>query len=1023
MPQIFVNSDNIETFSFSVVFNPYTRSVVFDTSSTTYETGGITNVLGIGFSLVDQQGVTLCSIDYNTQIPNPSDDPVYTLDLSYLNSAYFFQTFKIIGSIKDENGTAYDTIPVYKTVCQPVGINESGYVPGLFAVKPDCVNNNISVSELTQLVYNGNAPSSVSKSGVFYYPTGTISSVSFTGTPFNNNVVYTGQYRINCTTIGTYDLKDEVYVDVTYITNNAFDVTCTNSIGDLMCCIVAVQQTYLANCENATGKHAKQQLDSITVPFMVGLAKEINGQSAATEAELIKKTLACNCGATSAQQNEVTPINPIVYSIVLNGAGSTTVPSATVNGNTKTYSIASNIYSVVKGDTGDTSFSITVDTATQYNIKYKITFDYDILSTTILNSIKNNPSNLALFNSLFNGALSVSLTGLNGSCVIDLTTADYFLSQIITVGITTVTGVAIGGVRYAAPDNLYASNTSGVQSWLNSLSLGTFAVSNHTSGSNTYLDIISLNNPNSVSTITLGGNVDVVYQFASTTATLLEVLQAIIDYLCALTALQVDLGRAINLCHFDYSGNIVTQSFQSNSTQDSFNVSVADAICTITSRMADITAVTCAKIQALFGEYPNATFSTSDYFLAVVNGNCTRLSLQQLGLAVMASINTYTNVKDAFCAIDCTVPASCPDVAGINVNLISSTSLGFYGLTWGTTPTGTQTVFIRYKLSSDSSYTTATSALTIFPNGNISGTTPFVISGLVAGSTYDVFVGNNCGGSGFIQQYTMPSNILYSGSFLLDSSIYNICGNGSVTLYSSVPFAVGVTMYTDIALTILATGYTYIADVATGIIYNLNSSTAVVGSSTGLVCSGLSGAYRLGNDTGTICSAGVVTLYTNGVFAVGGILYTDSGLSTPQTGYSYVVDTATNIIYNLNTSTGVIGSSTGLACSTNTVRITHSMGGVTVQNVTGIAGFTASPPFPLAAGGVVQGIHSAFTGSINVQIIGSPAISPSSITLYKNGVFVECKPVTAFTGLYYTFGSQTYAASDVILISLGISGC
>ncbi|HUM53185.1 MAG TPA: hypothetical protein PK431_15270, partial [Chitinophagales bacterium] len=321
-------------------------------------------------------------------------------------------------------------------------------------------------------------------------------------------------------------------------------------------------------------------------------------------------------------------------------------------------------------------------------------------------------------------------------------------------------------------------------------------------------------------------------------------------------------------------------------------------------------------------------------------------------------------------------------------------------------------------LSSDSSYTTATSALNIFPNGNISGTTPFVISGLTAGSTYDVFVGNNCGGSGFVQQYTMPSGVLFSGSFLLDSSIYNICGNGAVTLYSSVPFGVGVTMYTDMALTILATGYTYISDVSTGAIYNLNSTTAVVGSNTLLVCNGLSGVYKLGGSTGTICSAGQVTLYTNGVFAVGGILYSDSGLSTPVTGYSYVVNTANNHIYNLNSSTGQIGSDTSLACTSNTVTVNSSLGGTLITSVVGISGYTLSGS--VAPGWLDQGTHSAFTGTISVTITGTPVIA-GNVSLYKNGVLVQCIAVSA-AGTF-TFSSQSYIISDVLIVSLGIGPC
>jgi hypothetical protein len=91
--------------------------------------------------------------------------------------------------------------------------------------------------------------------------------------------------------------------------------------------------------------------------------------------------------------------------------------------------------------------------------------------------------------------------------------------------------------------------------------------------------------------------------------------------------------------------------------------------------------------------------------------------------------------------------------------------------------------------------------------------------------------------------------------------------------------------------------------------------TGVVGSDTGTICgSGTSGTYKVGNVLTTVCNAGNVTLYTNGIFTVGGTLYTDINLTIPETGFTLVVRGDTNFIYNLNTSTGVIGSRTNNKC-------------------------------------------------------------------------------------------------------------
>ena len=928
--QVTVNSANIQTFGFSVNFNIYTRQVLFDTSAlTVYNGSGASNVLGIAFSFIDQEGVVLASIDWTApQIPSPSTTTTWTLDLSSLNYNFLFQNYQIIGAIKDQDGTVYSTpnnSSAYKTVCQPLGFCESGYVPGLFQLIADCINNSLTVKDLTVTAYNNLLPISNSETGTLTYPTGTVSPISFQSTPFSNNYIVTGEYRIVCTNACTYDLQDAFYVVVTFVTNNPFDITCSDNMANILCCVYDVQQTKIRNCNNAIGERAAQQLEEITIPLMLGFIKEANGQDASEQASYIRKLLNCNCGISSISQNELNPVNPSVYSIVLVGQNGTSIPSATITGNTKTYTISSNVYAIVKSNSLDTAYTITLDTSTHGTTKYKIAFNYDTMAGYILTAIGADPTLQAQLNSLVEAATNIDLTGLNGRCVIDLSSVNYFLSLLVPGSTSIVKNIVVGSTTHNAPAGLYVGNTTGINSWLNGLGLGTYNSSFSTAPGGSYINILTnanSNNPVSM-TFTINGS-DVIVPFQKTNVSLIAFLQAMVDYLCGITALQVTLGNTLQLCDTDYNGNVVTTTYGPGTTQSVWNSSVSASICDIIARMQNLTGITCANMQSLFQQSPSSVFNIgTDSIFGVVNGGCIGLTGKQVANAVIASIQAYSDVKSAFCAISCSTPGTCPDVASISLSP-TGTSIGLYGITWASTTNASQTVSVKYRVTGTQSWTISTNSLIILPNGNISGNTPYAISPTTAGTTYDVQVINNCGGLGFIGQITMPTGTVYTGSYLYDTVIYNVCGDTPHTLYSSAPFATGVVLYTNIGLTTPLTGYTYVAAVSTGLIYNINSSTGVIGTSTGSSCtSGTSGTYQLGNSTGTICSSGTVTLYTNGAFSVGGTLYNDSGLTSPVTGYSYVVNTSSNHIYNLNSTTGIIGADAGITC-TGTATLTFS---------------------------------------------------------------------------------------------------
>jgi hypothetical protein len=73
-------------------------------------------------------------------------------------------------------------------------------------------------------------------------------------------------------------------------------------------------------------------------------------------------------------------------------------------------------------------------------------------------------------------------------------------------------------------------------------------------------------------------------------------------------------------------------------------------------------------------------------------------------------------------------------------------------------------------------------------------------------------------------------------------------------------------------------------------------------------------SVKLGSTDGNACAATTQTVYSgSNSFNTGMTLYTTSALTTPITGFEKVVLMPTADIYNINSTTGVVGSNTG-AC-------------------------------------------------------------------------------------------------------------
>lgn len=163
------------------------------------------------------------------------------------------------------------------------------------------------------------------------------------------------------------------------------------------------------------------------------------------------------------------------------------------------------------------------------------------------------------------------------------------------------------------------------------------------------------------------------------------------------------------------------------------------------------------------------------------------------------------------------------------------------------------------------------------------------------------------------------------------SSDANACSNYSAgsttTVYWNGTLVVGTLLFStaskrhttgDRFFTLNVSGTFYTATFNGNTEFIDNGSTGLWGATVASLTSCVTyteGVYDVGSAQ-TICSSPTtVTTYrsANSSFTTGTILYTNTALTTPLTGYSRIIGENNNI-WNLNSSTGAIGSDTGNGC-------------------------------------------------------------------------------------------------------------
>lgn len=647
-----VNSTNIKQFGFKIIADLEQRKFTFDINGlTTFNPGGDAAVQGICFEVIDPSGVTIHKIDFGSPDISPASQTNVEIDMP--SGLSMFGIYRFRGQIKEANGTIYEVAIPEKRICQPEGFAK-GVVPGNFSANVNCDIPNVIIKENTNFSYDKKAPKVISKDGRMYYPEGTIDSFPFGFTPFEITDVYTGTYTVRNKTLATYDIGDLVYVNVAYATNKEFKVQCGSKICDIACCIEDIQKLSEVNCDNAIGKAAREKLNSVAPILFVAIAKEKCGKDASAEIERVKEILGCSCDCDS----EIVEGNPIGAggsgSFAFEGECGTSVGVEQV-GNTTNVKISTKLVSIAKSDVNDLAFTLSKLEA-DCNTIFKFAFNYPVLADTILDTIKGDDVLLAYLNSLIQSInLQTLFAGVDGKCVINTSNCNYTLSEDILTA-KYITNVVIAGITYNAPALLLATNVGGINAWLGTLNKGVFVASLQAITGGQRLTIQSLNNPNAVGTslfTILADATTVNRQWSRVCKSLEEILQAVIDYLCALDLANIKLGiNTLKVCRILGNGNIQTTGYGSDVTLETYLQAISDAFCLLVAKVQAIAKPTCAEISAIYADSAEA-MTEADVLHGTKNAKCAKVSIGELWAQLCAFIKSNPAARECFAQILC----------------------------------------------------------------------------------------------------------------------------------------------------------------------------------------------------------------------------------------------------------------------------------------------------------------------------------------------------------------------------------
>lgn len=620
--------------------------------------------------------------------------------------------YKFYVIVKDSNGTIYTGGTQTAFICRPYGnteVSKNFYGVASSNVSVKCQEARIYFEDTTYHSYKGLDGTQAGSTLKVVYPideTGNlpapfqIAGYSTALVPISYS---SSNYQFLQTDIWDYDLGGDTTVRIKYQTIQTFAVWCNVDLGVLVC----EYNRFIDSIENGSCgdvQDAKNKL-AIVSPKMtlvlIGMLQPLTGIDVPALIKQIEDVNAFDCNCCQAPTGIIPTTSSIIdgYSFSVNKvcgdiSGTVTNDGSNIVFNLQDVSYVVSIANESPSETTAFSFKPSVDGCQK---TYALKIDGNQLAFDILNIIQSDSSLVNLFNSIVNGGSS-SMLLVDGKCIFTSASSCNYTFDILNVPADTTYAILTGINSQILNFAFNETNLPALQSYLNGLGLGTFTVTNPSSG-----EVLITSNANTHSLTSLTYNVSSTAYIADMTrtctgytpVTAAQAVQSIIDYLCGITDAEIETSQDYEICYID----------PTTKTQKSVIISsgaaVSDFISELLARGCDtinyiinLVPTTCTALKNLF---PTSTdvVSGSDFVMGTKNGNCAKIypvefGTRQLQLGVynkdfMAALCAAVELCgagqmcDPFNYFYLTVPYSSPtdDTMDIVVNFDHPTAISY----------------------------------------------------------------------------------------------------------------------------------------------------------------------------------------------------------------------------------------------------------------------------------------------------------------------------------------------------------
>jgi len=606
--------------------------------------------------------------------PDPNDSPTptnYTVapwprpfgQIEWSGAAY---SIEIIA--KDSVGNVF-SYTISQFICKPVGntnLSRNTYGVGAVTINVDCNTAQAFFENVSNTSYQGEVGSQLSSVLKVIYPDDQTSTAPapFVITDFSSALVPvtydSDNYEYVYNGIWDYNFDNCSSVRIRYYVRQRFSITCNIDLCPLVCEIQKlIDQAESSNCTNR--EEIDQKLIIINGKLNLAMIAKTQPACGIDLPALIEEIkviggFQCDCCSPSGIQ----PYN----GTILSGYSFEIVPvcgdiNGTVNvtGNNIQFRLQDKSYIFkICNDAPTTAFTVTPSTQ-GCTRTYCLNVNMTILANDLLTTIQNNVSLVNLFNSIVStSGGGSSLLYVDGKCIFKLTaTCNYvwgFSSIPAAPATALLVSVATNSVPLTLNFSFNQSNLPALATYLNSLGLGTFTVTNLGSGN---ISIVSDLNPNSLSAFG--------YKISGTTTlstvsidctgfvpiTTNEAIQNIIDYLCGIKDNQIVTAQDYDICYIDPSSRQkVIKTIQSGTVENALIAEMLDRQCDTVDYIMGLGRVDCAGVLGLFPKSP-ALMQLTDYLIGTKAGTCAQINPVELGLTILQLGFYDANFKAAFC--------------------------------------------------------------------------------------------------------------------------------------------------------------------------------------------------------------------------------------------------------------------------------------------------------------------------------------------------------------------------------------